>query len=653
MTAPDPFAEVRVEFVTGLARRIETMQSALAGLAGGFDTQQAETLYRAAHSLGGTAASFGAEDLADVAGDLEQLARGWLQRGDVLVDEQRAAGAALKELDGAARAYRATAAAGSARSPAARLAVVGELTSLISAAVDMREIFRGAIEKVQRVLDFRRASVVLVDESGAHYYIQTLFDKARGGFVTGDAAFPIAQGLTGEAIRTGRPLRVDALAGTEGILLQEGRRISAMIVPLHVGDRVIGALNFGHEEEGHYSEDDLDWAVVLGRQIETSLYYSTLLNTIAQQREALAREHATVQGQRNQLEALIDASDAAIMLVGSDRRIAYANAEMARLVGIPQEAIVGAGVQTIHRFLRGSFVDADALVSQEHVLSLDASLRDRVELTFPRQATYQRVVAPARDSSGSLLGHIVLYRDVTHEVEVENAKTEFVSVVSHELRTPMTSVKTSLSLLLAGAGGPLDPAAHELLEVALRNADRLIRLVNDLLDLSRLEAGRMEFRLEPVALQDAVAASVEMVAAFAESRGVTLRTEPPAEPQVVRAERDRVVQVIVNLLANAIKFSPQGGQVEVRWWPEDGFVVTEVRDRGPGIPPDQLKLVFDPFKQLDSSTTREHGGAGLGLTIAQRIAQALGGDLNAESDMGKGSRFFVKLPAAQSTGTAA
>src|SRR5207247_2460178 len=139
------------------------------------------------------------------------------------------------------------------RSSAARLAVVGELTSLISTAVDMREIFRGAIEKVQRVLDFRRASVVLVDEPATHYYIQTLFDKARGGFVAGEAAFPIAQGMTGEAIRTGRPLRVDALAGTEGILLQEGRRISAMIVPLHVGDRVIGALIFRREEVGHYT----------------------------------------------------------------------------------------------------------------------------------------------------------------------------------------------------------------------------------------------------------------------------------------------------------------------------------------------------------------------------------------------------------------
>ena len=647
MTAPDPFAEVRAEFVGGLGRRVETMHQALAELEAGFRADAAEVLYRAAHSLTGTAASFGADDLGEAAGDLEELARGWLQRGDAPADERRAAGAALKELDVAARAYRVTAAVGSARSPAARLAVVGELTSLISAAVDMREIFRGAIEKVQRVLDFRRASVVLVDESAAHYYLQTLFDKARGGFVTGDVAFPIAQGLTGEAIRTGRPVRVDALPGTEGILLQESRRISAMIVPLHVGDRVIGALNFGHEDEGHYTEDDLDWAVVLGRQIETSLYYSTLLNTIAQQREALAREHATVQGQRNQLEALIDASDAAIMLVGSDSRIAHANAEMARLVGIPHEAMVGASVQTIHRFLRGSFVDAAALVSQEHVLSLDASLRDRVELTFPRQATYQRVVAPARDSSGSVLGHIVLYRDVTHEVEVEKAKTEFVSVVSHELRTPMTSVKTSLALLLAGAGGALEPPAHELLEVALRNADRLIRLVNDLLDLSRLEAGRMELRLEPVALEEAVAASVEMVAAFAKARDVTVRIQPPAESHVVRAERDRVVQVIVNLLSNAIKFSPKGGRVDVRWWRKDRFVVAEVRDGGPGIPADQLKLVFDPFKQLDSSTTREHGGAGLGLTIAQRIAQALGGDVNAESEVGKGSRFFVTLPATQ------
>ncbi len=646
MIAPDPFAEVRAEFVAGLGRRIETMRTALAQLEQGFRAEDAEALYRAAHSLTGTAASFGADGLAHVTGDLEDLARGWLDQRTTPPEAWRAAAAALKELEATAREYRATVASGSSRSSAARLAVVGELTSLISAAVDMREIFRGAIEKVQRVLDFRRASVVLVDESATHYYIQTLYDKARGGFLPGEAVFPVDQGLTGEAIRTGRPIRVDELPGTEGILLQEGKRVSAMIVPLHVGDRVIGALNFGHEQEGHYTEEDLDWAVVLGRQIETSLYYSTLLSTIAQQREALAREHATVQGQRNQLEALIDASDAAIMMVGRDRKIAYANAEMARLVGIPREAVLGASVETVHRFLGGSFVDATALTSQETVLSLDASLRDRVELTFPRRAVYQRVVAPVRESGGSLLGHIVLYRDVTHEVEVERAKSEFVSVASHELRTPMTSVKTSLSLLLAGAAGPRDAPARELLEIAVRNADRMIRLINDLLDLSRLEAGRMEFQLAPVPLADGVAAGLETVAAFAQEQGVTVATEPPAEPQVVLGVRDRLVQVIVNLVSNAIKFSPRGGRVTVRWWSENGFAVTEVADQGPGIPADQLQAVFEPFRQLDSSTTREHGGAGLGLAISQGIVDALGGKLWAESVLGAGSRFFVRLPLA-------
>ena len=585
----------------------------------------------------------GADGLAQAAGDLEGLARGWLTRGEAVPEEWRVAAAAVGELDASAREYRATVRAGALRTPAARLAVLGELTSLINAAVDMREIFQGAILKVQRVLDFRRASVVLIDESASHYYLHTLYDKVRGGFLPGEAVFPIARGVTGEAIRSGRPIRVDALPGTEGILLQDGARVSAMIVPLHVGERVIGALNFGHEAPGQYTDEDLDWAVVLGRQIETSLYYSKLLKTIAEQREALARQHAAVRQQRNQLEALIEASDAAIMLVGSDRRVAYANHEMARLLGIPGDAMRGTGLEIVHRFLAGALGDPGALAAQEQALAGAAPLRDRVEFAFPRAATCQRVVAPVRDPGGALVGHIVLYRDVTREVEVERLKSEFVSVVSHELRTPMTSIKTSLALLLAGASGTLDPAAREMLEIALRNADRLIRLVNDLLDLSRIEARRMEFQLEAVPLADAIKSSIEALAAFAADAGVTVETEPPAAALRVLGVRGRVEQVVVNLVSNAIKFSPPGGRVRVRCRGDGDGVVVEVADEGPGIPPEKLQVTFEPFRQLDSSTTRAHGGAGLGLAISHGIVQALGGKLWAESEVGAGSRFFVRL----------
>ena len=274
LTTPDPLAEVRAEFAAGLGQRIDTLRTALERLRTEFSPPDAETLYRAAHSLTGTAGSFGAEALAHVAGDLETLARGWLARRLL----SRRSGASPpppspSSMHGRA-GYRRHRSLRRARSPAAACRR-GELTSLITAAVDRREIFQGAILKVQRVLDFRRASVVLTDDTATHYYLHTLYDRERGGFVNRDAVFPIEQGITGQAIRSGRPIRVDALPATEGILLQEGKRVSTMIVPLHVGDRVIGALNFGHEDPGRYSDEDLDWAVVLGRQIETSLYYSS------------------------------------------------------------------------------------------------------------------------------------------------------------------------------------------------------------------------------------------------------------------------------------------------------------------------------------------------------------------------------------------
>jgi signal transduction histidine kinase len=266
-----------------------------------------------------------------------------------------------------------------------------------------------------------------------------------------------------------------------------------------------------------------------------------------------------------------------------------------------------------------------------------------VEIAFPVRAVCKRVVAPVRERDDSLIGHIVLYRDVTREVEADRMKSEFVSVVSHELRTPMTSLKAALSLLLAGAAGPLEARARELLDIGVRNIDRLIRLVGDLLDLSRIQAGRMELHPEPVSLEQAVEFGVETVRAFAADQAVKIELRPPPEPVWVLGTQDRLVQVIVNLVSNAIKFSSQGARVMIRWWREDDWAIVEVTDEGPGIPADKLRTIFEPFKQLDSSSTRGHGGAGLGLTISQDIVQALGGELWAESEVGKGSRFFVRL----------
>ncbi|HEV7366556.1 MAG TPA: response regulator [Gemmatimonadales bacterium] len=636
MNPSDPYADLRAEFATGLEGRVAAMRSALAELSTGFQDGAIDRLHRLSHSCAGTSISFEAERLAQVARMLEEVADQWRGRGDCTSPSWDVAAALLDELARVAGEYVDAVTIRPVESAAARLAVVGELAHLINAEYDLPEIFRRAIVLVRGVFDFRRASVVLMDELHQYYELHTLYDALRGGFITRDLRFSLDEGLTGDVLRTGRPLRGGDVEGKQGILAEVGHRVSALLVPLRVDGVVIGTLNFGHEKPDHYTDADLEWAGVVARQIEMSLHFSRLLRTIAQQGKALAREH-------RQLEALIGASDSAIMLVGPDHTVAYANTAMTRLVGIPREAIVGASVSRVHDFLAASLVEPGDLAAQLDTLKGGTPVNDRIELLLPEHTVYQRLAAPVRDGDGTLIGYLLQFRDVTYEAELERMKSDFVSVVSHELRTPMTSIKTSLALVLAGAAGALDPSTRELLEIAARNSDRLIALVNDLLDLSRIETGHVKIHPEPIVLADAVSGGIEMVAAFAAERGIALDLRGPDDVIMVTAVRDRVIQVMVNLLSNAVKFAPRGSRVAIRWWQDAEFATVEVGDQGPGIPSDKLETVFEPFTQVANSMTRDQGGAGLGLTISRGIVQALGGQIWAESEAGTGARFYVRL----------
>ena len=525
---------------------------------------------------------------------------------------------------------------------ASRLEVVGELASLINTTFDLDEIFQAAILKLQRVLEFRRASVVLVSDDRTQYYLHTLYDAARGGFVRAEGTYPLDRGLPGQAILTGEAMRVDEFVGTEGIRAHGESNISALIVPICVDEDVIGTLNLGGST-GTYTDEDLELAALLGRQVATSLHYSKLLATIDQQREALALERDRVESERTQLESMIDASDAAILMV-ADNRVVHANRGMAELLGLPREVILGAPMERINRVLARSFSDPADLSAQIAALrGAGSPCNDRVEFHFPRRTVCQRTVAPVHGPREEVVGHLVMYRDVTREAEAEAAKSEFVSLVSHELRTPLTSVKTSINLLTKGAAGTVSDKAQGLLEIALRNLDRLIRLVDDLLDLSRIESGRVVTKLEPVSLDHSAAQAVDAVMGFADERSVRIELRDSEAGTRVLADPDRLQQVIVNLLSNAIKFSPKDGRVGLRWWKQDRHAVIEISDEGPGIPADDLESIFDKFRQLERTATRKYGGAGLGLAISRAIVNQLSGELWAESEADEGSRFFVKI----------
>jgi signal transduction histidine kinase len=230
---------------------------------------------------------------------------------------------------------------------------------------------------------------------------------------------------------------------------------------------------------------------------------------------------------------------------------------------------------------------------------------------------------------------------------LERLKDEFVSTVSHELRTPLTSIAGSLGLLMGKVvAGTLPKSAERLLEIAHTNSERLVRLVNDILDIEKLESGRVVFDFRKIRVRPLVEQTVEAIRGYADTRGVKVRIEDAVAVDDIRADTDRLAQVITNLLSNAIKFSPPGGEVVIAVEKEvevDAVRIT-VRDRGPGIPADFKPRIFERFAQADATNTRQKGGTGLGLSIAKQIMDRLDGEIGFADAPGGGTIFHVELP---------
>jgi len=224
-------------------------------------------------------------------------------------------------------------------------------------------------------------------------------------------------------------------------------------------------------------------------------------------------------------------------------------------------------------------------------------------------------------------------------------KSQFVSVVSHELRTPLHSIMGSLSLLNTGKLVDHPDRARKMVEIAHTNSQRLATLIDDLLDLQKLEAEQMSYDFVPFNLTDVVNETIESVQGVAESKEIKIRFVNPAVNQVVRADYSKIQQVLTNLMSNAIKFSDEGGRIDIRLFTNAGRVGVEVRDYGMGIPDGSRALVFGKFLQVDSSDERTHEGSGLGLSIAEQIVVAHDGAIDYVSEIGKGTSFMFELPA--------
>lgn len=254
---------------------------------------------------------------------------------------------------------------------------------------------------------------------------------------------------------------------------------------------------------------------------------------------------------------------------------------------------------------------------------------------------------PLRDDDGQLLGGIMVLRDISERKLAEKRVSEFYSMVSHELRTPLTSIRASLGLMQGGVAGELSEMSKQLVDIGREECDRLIRLINDILDIRKIEAGKMELKLQEVQPSHLVQIAVEGMKSVADEVGIAL-SAPSAAKGLVTCDEDRILQVLTNLISNAIKFSPPGRSVSINTeWVDSEWLRFSVVDRGSGIPNDHVPKLFQKFQQLDQSDTRSKGGTGLGLAICKAIVDEHHGKIGVQTILGQGSTFFFELPREQ------
>jgi PAS domain S-box-containing protein len=385
-------------------------------------------------------------------------------------------------------------------------------------------------------------------------------------------------------------------------------------------------------------------------------------NTVRKQVEAEQKKlDQRLRDQQFYTRSLIESNIDALMTTDPAGIITDVNKQMEALTGCTRDELIGAPFKNYFTDPPLAEAGIKKVLREKKVNDYELTARARDGKTtvvsynattfYDRDRTLQGVFVAARDvTERKRIEQMLQEKNVELESaverlqEVDRLKQGFLSTVSHELRTPLTSIRGSLGLLASGAVGDLSGEVLEVVAIAERNAVRLVALINDILDLERLETGKIELQFGQVPVESVLRRAIDSLATFGQEHGVTV--EAPEVSSTIWADADRIVQVLVNLLSNAVKFSPPAGVVTIGVRPAEGWVEFRVTDRGRGVPAAYRRAIFERFRQVETSDAREKGGTGLGLAICKSIIEQHGGMIGVEGEEGCGSTFWFRIATA-------
>lgn len=503
----------------------------------------------------------------------------------------------------------------------AELAALTEIAAQVNCTQDLDEILSGALQTTLQVIGVDAGEVFLFDEQTGELFLHAQHGLSEA-FVAQEAVLGPGECICGLSAES----RLLVVAGdiashparSRAACLREGFR-SLLCLPILARGQVLGLLNVQCRAPRQFTKGDEELLTAIGNQIGIALANAQLIDDAEERRATL---HSV-------MNSLVDG----LILVDKRGRIAFANPRAGEMLNLPQGALIGSTVQALDQRLATSLTAAADTANPSTV---------EFSLSGPPERTLQARFFPIQDADGDSPRLGLLLRDITRERELDEMKSQLLSTVSHELRTPLASIKGFATTLLRQDVDWDEDSRRDFLGIIDAESDRLSELISNLLDMSRIEAGTL--RVEPEAT-DLVPIIRETVSEFRNTAHVhSFQVSVPSELPAVHADPRRVRQVMRNLVENAVKYSPEGGPIEVTVQPLPNRIQVSVSDRGLGIAPDQLDRVFDRFYQVDSASTRQTGGSGLGLSICEAIIQAHNGRIWAESDPGSGSTFHFTLP---------
>ncbi|ABQ90674.1 GAF domain-containing protein [Roseiflexus sp. RS-1] len=545
------------------------------------------------------------------------------------------------------------------------LRTLNEIALEVNSSLDNDTIMNNSLTRLAQLIGVEHGSIMLLDRETDQLINSAVL--GRHGNV-GSVRFPLGKGIVGKVAQNRKPLNVpDVTTDPNWEPPPEddasAKRSGSMIaVPLIAHHELLGVLVLSHEQTGYFRDEHLRLLTAAANQIAIGIYNAQMYQQVEQQYWRRYEMQQLQEKAVSQSTAILQSLSDGVIVCDQNGAVITVNLAAEKILDRPIDELVTWNLGDLLRRLLGRRVSELPL---EDLLAhpWDERARPRtLSTTFqlgPR--TISVTLDPVISTKEELLGAVAVFRDRTREVESDRLKTEFIGTVSHELRTPMTSIKGFTQLLVMGNLGPVNETQREFLNIIQSNAERMIAIINDLLDITKIETGSVELEIRPIHVAETLSKVLLDLQTKVHERQQTLTLSLPAGLPLVRADAHRFNQILFNLVSNAVKYTPRGGSITIEARevtaeavPEDErdglrpgrYIQIDVRDTGVGIAPDDVPRIWERFYRTENPLKVEAGGTGLGLSLVKPLVRLLGGRIWVESRINVGSTFSFVLPAA-------